>query len=251
MNDGDETIRCQKYRERQNIIELLYGFEDHPVDVQLREINQRLAGMDSRIANYFTSTLRAIADEGKAGPRLFTFRERGAELSLKPFAARPLELVLWCEAEGCPHEVIESGLGVYPVDMPREWFTQIAPYASFALKVLAAVAPLAGPAIDASFGRDTAKNMDIDRQLDLANAIIGKLPAEIKASDRDLAPGRIVSGAERSGLLALHQFLAKVDPTQSRMGLHRVFTYTGDYRWLCTHHDKLWQPNIPDVIPAH
>ena len=31
LNDGDETIRCQKCRERQNIIELLYGFEDYDV----------------------------------------------------------------------------------------------------------------------------------------------------------------------------------------------------------------------------
>ena len=31
LNDGDETIRCQKCRERQNIIELLYGFEDYDI----------------------------------------------------------------------------------------------------------------------------------------------------------------------------------------------------------------------------
>jgi internalin A len=251
LAEGDTNVRCQECSCRLSIAELLFGFEEPDMSVQLREIKEQLAGMDSRVANYFMTTLRAIADEGKEGPRLFTFRERAAGLSLKPFAARPLELQLWCEAEGCPHEVIESGLGVYPIDMPREWFAQIAPYASFVLKVLATVAPLAAPAIDASFGRDTAKNMDIDRQLDLAKAIIGKLPTDIKASDRDLAPGGILSGAERSGILALHQFLAKVDPTQSRMGLHRVLTYTGDYRWLCTHHYKLWQPNIPDVIPAH
>ena len=46
--------------------------------------------MDSRIANYFMATLRAIADEGKNGPRLFTFRTRQPGFSLKP-----LFLVRW------------------------------------------------------------------------------------------------------------------------------------------------------------
>jgi internalin A len=135
--------------------------------------------------------------------------------------------------------------------MPREWFVQIAPYANFALKVLATVAPLAAPAINTFFGAKTTETLKIADQLSLAGAIIGKLPAEIKTSDRGLAPGQILSEPERSGILALHRFLNEVDPAQDRMGLHRVATYTGDYRWLCTHHYKAWQPNIPDVIQGH
>ncbi|MBK9210556.1 MAG: hypothetical protein IPL71_20650 [Anaerolineales bacterium] len=43
------------------------------MSVQLtREIKEQLTGMDSRIANYFMATMRAIADEAKDGPRLFT-----------------------------------------------------------------------------------------------------------------------------------------------------------------------------------
>ena len=92
--------------------------------------------LDSRIANYFMATMSAIADEAKNGPRLFTFRAREAGLSLKATLSRPLELQLWCEAEGCQHPVIESGKGVYPIDQPHEWVVQIAPYANFALDVL-------------------------------------------------------------------------------------------------------------------
>jgi len=61
----------------------------------------------------------------------------------------------------------------------------------------------------------------------------------------------MLSEPERSGILALHQFLNKEDPTQVKLGLHRVATYTGDYRWLCQHHYDAWQPNIPDVITPH
>ena len=138
-----------------------------------------------------------------------------------------------CETEGCQHPVIEAGKGLYPVDIQHEWVKQVAPYANFALKVLATVAPIAAPAINTFFGPDTTKTWKIADQLDLAGAIIGKLPAEIKSSDRGFAPGQMLSEPERSGILALHRFLSEKDPTQERLGLHRVTTYTGDFRWLC------------------
>jgi hypothetical protein len=116
------------------------------------------------------------------------------------------------------------------------------------LKLLATVAPVASPAINAFFGPNTTETWKIAEQLDLAKAIIGELPDEIKTPDRALAPGHMLSEPERSGILALRRFLEKVDPTQNKLGLHRVATYTGDYRWLCKYHYDAWQPNIPDVI---
>jgi hypothetical protein len=88
--------------------------------------------------------------------------------------------------------------------------------------------------------------------LELDSAIIGKLPVEIKASDRGMSPGKMFNEeVERSGILVLHRFINEVDPTQAKLGLQRVAIYTGDYRWLCTHHYEAWEPNIPDVIPSH
>jgi hypothetical protein len=197
------------------------------------------------------ATLRAIADEGKNGPRLFTFLERDDGVSLKHLFSRPLAIRLWCEAEGCQHPLIGSDRGFFPIDQPQEWVIKIAPYANFALKVLKTVAPLATPAINTAFGDKTTEKWGIDRQLSMANTILGKLPAKLEMPDRALAPGQMLSEPERSGILALHQFLDKVDHDQARLGLHRVPTYTGDYRWLCDYHYKAWQPNIPDVIPAH
>ncbi len=248
LAEGDTTVRCQECSCRLSITELLMGFEERDTSVQLREIQEQIVGMDSRIANYFMATMNAIADEAKNGPRLFTFRERDAGFSLKQLVARPLAIQLWCEAEGCQHPIFETGKGLYRVDMPHKLFVQIAPYANFALKVLATVAPIAAPAINACFGRDTTKTWDIDRQLDLAKAIVGKLPAKIETSDRGMTPGKVLSEPERSGILLLHRFLNEVDPTQAKLGLHRVATYTGDFRWLCDYHYAQWQPNIPDVI---
>ena len=250
LAEGDTSVRCQECSRKQSIAELLFGFEERTIDVQLREINEQLSGLDSRIANYFMAMMNAIADEAKNGPRLFTFRSRDAGLSPKQLFSRPLELQLWCEAEGCQHPVIESGKGAYPIDQPQEWVKQIAPYANFALAVLKTVAPIAAPAINTFFGPKTTETWGIADQLSLANAIAGKLPAEVKSSDRGLEPGKMLSEPERSGILALHRFLNEVDPTQAKLGLHRVTTYTGDYRWLCKHHYDAWQPNIPDVIPS-
>ena len=143
---------------------------------------------------------------------------------------------------------MESGKGVYPIDQPREWLVQIAPYANFALNVLKTVMPIAAPAINTIMGAKTTE--DWKDQLDLSKAIIDKLPA-IKTSDRTLSPREPLSEVERSGILALHRFLNEVDPTQAKLGLHRVPTYTGDYRWLCKYHYDAWQSNIPDVIQPH
>lgn len=126
---------------------------------------------------------------------------------------------------------------------------QIAPYANFVLKVLAVVVPMGAPAVNAFLGSNTTETWKITDQLDVAKTIIDKLPSEIKIPDRALAPSNILIEPERSAILALHRFLNEVDPTQDCLGLHRVATYTGDYRWLCKYHYDTWQPNIPDVIP--
>jgi len=248
MSNGVREYPCQECFQQHPITKLLLGFEELPIEVQLREINQRLSGLDSRIARYFMATMNAIADEAKHGPRLFTFRSRDAKLSPKQLFSRPLELQLWCEAEGCQHPVNEEGKGRYSIDHPREWVVQIAPYANFVLDVLKTVAPIAAPAINAAFGSKTTEKWGIADQLSLASAIAGKLPTEIKSSDRGLEPGKMLSEPERSGILALHNLLRDLDPSQAKLGLHRVTTYTGDFRWLCTHHYNAWQPNIPDVI---
>ncbi|NOH03734.1 MAG: hypothetical protein HND47_18110 [Chloroflexi bacterium] len=251
MSNGVREYPCQECFHSHPITKLLLGFEELTIDVQLREINERLAGLDSRVARYFMALMNAIADEAKNGPRLFTFRARDAGLSPKQLFTRPISLQLWCEAEGCQHPVIAKDKGFYDINQPREWVMKIAPYANFVLDVLKTVAPIAAPAINTFFGPKTTDAWKISDQLSLAGAILGKLPDEIKKPDRPMLERGLVSEPERSGILALHRLLNELDPIQDKLGLHRVATYTGDYRWLCDHHYNAWQPNIPDVINAH
>ncbi len=248
---GATIFPCQDCMQMLSISDLLMGFEERSLDEQIRELHQemreRFDGLDSRIANYFMSTMRAIADEAKSGPRLFTLRS-DPKLSPKELFMKPMEVHLWCEAEGCQHPVLESGKGVYQLSQPQEWVARIAPYANFALKVLTTVAPLASPAVDLFFKGTKIQKENIDKRLGMANAILDVFPAEIKGSQHSEFKGGLLSEPERSGILALHQLIREQDPTHAKLGLHRVTTYTGDYRWLCKHHYDAWQPNIPDVI---
>ena len=260
LEDGDDTIRCQVCRTRQNIVELLYGFEDDEPREQLARIETKIDrgfadvqhGLDelqSRVANYVMSVLRAIASESKSGPRLFTFEPAGGNW-LRPFAKR-YELRLWCEAEGCQHPVfVESGKGTYEVKATREWLIRVAPYANFVAGLLKTVLPLAAPAVDVAFGTGTLDQSGWKASLDLMKEGTDKLMREIKPLDRSRMQEGMLSEAERSGILALHSLLREIDPNHERLGLHRVPTYTGDYLWLCQTHYELSQPKIPDTIEA-
>jgi Leucine-rich repeat (LRR) protein len=246
MTNGVREFPCQECFKPHPITKLLLGFEERPIESQLREINERLAGIDSRIANYFMATMRAIADEAKNGPRLFTLSSGYAESSLEKLLGQPMELQLWCEAEGCQHPLYDHGL--YKIDSPKEWVKQMANYAIFAFKLLNIISPIAAPAINTFFGSKTTETWGIDDRLKLAGAIIGKLPTKIETPDQRPPQRDMLNEVERSGILALHRFLNEVDPTQEKLGLHRVSTYTGDFRWLCKRHYDAYQPNIPDVI---
>jgi len=243
---GVQEYPCQECFQSHPIKKLLSGLEPTPVEVQLREINEKLAGMDSRIANYFWATMNAIADEAKNGPRLFTLNSGYAESSLEQLLGHQMELQLWCEAEGCQHPLYDYGL--YKIDSPKEWVEQTAHYAILAFKLLNIISPIAAPAINTFFGPKTTETWKISDQLSLAGVIIGKLPTKIETPDQRPPQRDMLNEVERSGILALHRFLNEVDPTHEKLGLHRVATYTGDYRWLCKRHYDAYQPNIPDVI---
>ena len=119
---------------------------------------------------------------------------------------------------------------------------------AFDISVLKTLLPVATPAVDIRFGAGTAESWEIDDHLALLKELSKRLPGQIKAPARPGARPDILSEAERSGILALHAFLREKDPNHERLGLTRVPTYTGDFRWLCRKHYKEWEPKIPDKI---
>ncbi len=259
LKDGDETIRCQKCRDRQNIIELLYGFEDYDIREQMTEIQHTVElihtdmgdefeKLRSQIANNFLNTMKAMANEAKNGPRLFTIEPVDGRWQ---WINKKYKLHLWCEAEDCQHPVYD-GLGTYEFKMTSEWVAQIAPYANFIVGVMKTLLPMVAPSVNVLFGTGTFDQWEYKNHLSLLQTSIKSvLPDGIKVHD----PGRLKDGvlteAERSGILALHSFLREVDPNQERIGLYSIPTYTGDFTWVCKKHYDLLQSKIPDVIPSH
>lgn len=94
--------------------------------------------------------MKAMANEAKEGPRLFTWKPTDPDWKKKLFSKR-YQIRLWCEAEGCPHPIHEEkdkSIGVYEFDADREWVTRVAPYARFIVGMLKTVAPIAAPAVN-------------------------------------------------------------------------------------------------------
>jgi hypothetical protein len=125
---------------------------------------------------------------------------------------------------------------------------QIAPYANFVLGLLKTVLPVARPAIDVHLGADTAASWKIEDHLEAMKEWSKTLPDEAKVPQRPDVRRGILSEVERSGLPAMHALLRELDPHHEKLGLTRVPTYTGDYRWLCRTHYQDWEPNIPEEI---
>ena len=109
--------------------------------------------------------------------------------------------------------------------------------------------PMVAPSVNVVFGTDTFDKLKYKDHLNLIETSLdGVLPDKIKIFD----PGRLQDGvlteSERSGLLALHNFLHDIDPNQERIGLYRIPTYTGNFAWVCKKHYDLMQPKIPEKI---
>jgi internalin A len=257
LEEGDKKIPCQVCRTRQNIVELLFGFEDEEPREQLARIEgqlklgfdtlqQQVGELESRLANSVMAIMRAMANEAKEGPRLFDIAPVSGNWR-RLFEERH-RLRLWCEAEGCQHPVLEAGKGAYEFNTTRAWVRQVAPYATFVAGVLKTLVPMVAPAVDIRFGHGTIENLGLSDRLDFMKELTSLFPDEVKIADSRHLRQEVLSEDERSGLLALHALLRELDPQHARLGLRRVPTYTGDFLWLCQTHYELSQPKIPDII---
>jgi hypothetical protein len=257
LEEGDDTVRCQTCYKKQDIVKLLYGFREEDtrqlireigekVDRDFEEVRHELEGLESRMANYVMVIMRAIADEARRGPRLFTIVPLDGDW--RRLVKKRYKLHLWCEAKDCQHPVVKDGKGIYTFEATREWVVKVAPYASLIAGVLRAVLPMVAPAVDMIFGPDTIKSLGIKDHLSLMKEMTRTLNGEFGLVEQPITRQEMLTEAERSGILALHALLEDLDPFQENLGLKRVPTSTGDYRWLCPHHYELTQSKIPDRI---
>ena len=262
--EGDDTYRCEVCRSKQNILELLYGFEQkeqqqiiyqlsaaelkkalHPsfedIKNQIEQLKQKFASFQSQSQFQFEALMKAIATETKYGPGLFTIEAKNSRWFEKSLETIPLQLKIWCEAENEQHPVYElyPDKGTYDFERPKEWVQKVMPYAKFVGNVIKCLVPIIGSSIDMLMGEDVLKNElkikpHLDFIKDVTNPLLsGELQSTGYKGDLDSHPD-----SHRKGLMLLHALLKEVDPNHQNLGLNRIPTQTrqGKYIWVCDQH---------------
>jgi hypothetical protein len=193
----------------------------------------------SKVEAGYTGLMRTLLDEAKEGPRLFSFEpveERGFFERPKWLSAK-FKLTLWCEHSRLPLWIVEGkdGMGVYTVDLPREWLVKAAPF----LKVLSSTLGLVLPVADALAKLSIP---EIDYKKIEAQLALGKAAAEsllggtgqvgewlAKDDGLDMAAGSAVR-ADGAVLRQLHSWLKEQDSGFG--GLVRVQNKRQEFLWV-------------------
>ena len=235
----------------------MHGFEREEASQQLDrieemvaclrpELRQGFAEIKSQQADLFMKMLRAMANEAKEGPRFFTLEP--SEGNWRRPLSQKYRLHLWCEAEDCQHPVVENGKGRYEFTDSRQWVKTVAPYANRIARVLKAIVPLAGPALNEFFGPNTTTTLGLKDRLDLMKEGTDKTLREMHISDHSM--GKEGDLRMQNAPASWHCMVCcgNWTPHHARVGLTRVATYTGEYRWLCRRHYEETLSKIPDRI---
>lgn len=122
----------------------------------------------------YEDLMRALTDEAKEGPRLFTLMPvNRSRFNPRRWVNTKFRLTLWCEHSRRPLPILnglESKKGVYEIELSREWFKRAAPY----LKVLNVTLSLVLPVAKAGYALtvDDAALKAIEEQLDFGTEVI-------------------------------------------------------------------------------
>jgi hypothetical protein len=241
-----------------DISALLTGFAAPaaPLATQLLEqLKSKLAGVDAGItslqgqAAQIAGTVRRvhqiIGTEVTDCPRLFTItpqRLTGASRAL--IHQDHYQLTLWCEHPGYEHPWEPA---TYDLNPPKEWLTQIAPYALLVFRTLQLVVPLAGAVGIAAL--PAGQQGSAQTQLDTMKTIIADLPAAKQGRAEDNVTGSVgqLTAAEGAALRAIRAVIFEHDRLRAFGGLRRVQAPAGDLLWVCEHHYPDYDPGLPVI----
>ncbi|HUN07955.1 MAG TPA: COR domain-containing protein [Aggregatilineales bacterium] len=194
----------------------------------------------SQIDETYTNLLRALVDDAKEGPRLFSLvpvdRSR---FNPRNWSTARFRLTLWCEHARVPLPWLNgpgNDAGVYELDIGREWFQKAAPFLKFMTGALSLVLPVASSSIQLALDDNAYKQ--IEEQLDFGKSVIeSSLEAGDKvgdwlggsSDDLDLQQGKAVRA--EGGMLREFQALIKErDPGFG--GLIPVLNKRKEFVWV-------------------
>ena len=191
----------------------------------------------------FDDLMRALTDEAKEGPRLFTLMPvNRSGFNPRSWVNHQFRLTLWCEHSRRPLPILnglESTQGVYEIELSREWFKRAAPF----LKVLNVTLSLVLPVSTAGYqlAVDDAAFEAINEQLDFGSEVInaslsgGEQVGDWLSAHDDPLPKHGQSPndpvrARGAVLRELHHLLKERDPGFG--GLVRVQNKRREFLWV-------------------
>jgi Leucine-rich repeat (LRR) protein len=202
-------------------------------------LDNRTLRILSKVDDTFHGLMRALTDEAKEGPRLFSFQPIEPGFFDRPkWISSKFRLILWCEHARMPLPVLnepDDRRGVYELTLPREWFVKAAPVLKVITGTLSLVLPVASSVTKLVL--DEAIYKGIENQLDLGQKTIESVikggedaGSWLGHSDApDLQQGQIVQ-AQGAVLRELHTFLKEKDPSFG--GLVRVMNKRQEFLWV-------------------
>ena len=251
------TVECHECYEERDVDRLLTGFAPALVasdvvhiDQRLERIERRVAGVGNQIAAAFRATLRALAEETRECPHLFTLQPQDlSRFNPANIGREGYRLTLWCEYTEEQHPTCKIGSGAageWTFERPKEWLVRVAPYAALIARTLKTVVPVGGAVFKAAIDESLLK--DLGRHIDVMDKFATALPrGELHSGRRPDATDQL-SEAEGAGVRELHALLLELDPAKTWGSLRRAMAPTGEYLWLCPVHYREYDPGLP-VLP--
>lgn len=193
----------------------------------------------SKVEAAYSGLMHTLLDEAKEGPRLFSFEPTEPGFLDRPkWTSAKFRLTLWCEHSRMPLWCVSGDprMGVYTIDLPREWLVKAAPF----LKVVSSTLGLMLPVVAAN---PKVALMEVDYKKIEGQLTLGKSIAESllergeKAGEwlarndgLEIAPGSAIR-VDGAVLRQLHGWLKKKDPTFG--GMVRVQNKRHEFLWVC------------------
>ncbi len=205
---------------------------------QFHGLNIMTLRLLSKVDDAFMGIMRALTDEAKDGPRLFSLEPVSPSFFDKPkWISEKFRLSLWCEHSRLPLWALDTDKkkGVYTLEVPRNWFMQAAPFLKVLGTTLSLALPVASAATKVLLNEKTFN--EIGKKLELGQKGIESLVkggAEIgewlTEDDGGGTESERVTRADGAVLRQLHSWLN--DKDSSFGGLVRVQNKRQEFVWV-------------------
>jgi hypothetical protein len=254
---GQAAVACMDCPATPDITALLTGYAAPAVPLadELHQVISRLAdltagitsvqGQAAQIADTVRRVHQIVGTEVTDCPRLFTLeRARPTGFSRALIHQDHYQLTLWCEHPRYEHPWEPA---TYNLDPPKEWLTQIAPYALLVFRTLQLIVPLAGAVAIAAL--PTAQQGSAQTHLEVMKAIVADLPAtqQTRAEDNLTGSTGQLTAAEGAALRAIRAIIFEHDQLRAFGGLRRVQAPPGELLWVCEDHYPDYDPGLPVI----